>query len=123
MNRFLTSEENLALELLLNSLGISSANCIRDPWNTRGKYLDAAERAPKLEAMHVDVNKMLANMAAAGFAPFEVCTFKKGDQYYRYKSFPRSISKEIVRRAWSKSGMRDLQLQQRRLKAKSAPSN
>ena len=123
MNHFLTPEEDLALELIFKSLGESSANCIEDAWNTCGKYLDVAERAPKLDVLCADVNKLLADTAAAGLVPFEICSFKRGDRYYAYKKFPTSISRETIRRAWRKSGMRELQLRQKRLKANSARSN
>jgi len=44
--------------------------------------------------------------------------FKKDDRYWWYDKFPTSLSRETIRKAWDKSGMRGLQLQYRRLKAK-----
>jgi hypothetical protein len=67
-----------------------------------------------LAAMHADVNRILRDMAATGYAPFKVCSFKKGDRYLWYLRFPTSLSFESVRKAWVKSGMRALQLRHKR---------
>ena len=61
-------------------------------------------------------------MAANGYVPFEICTFKLGDRHYRYETFPTPLSIETIRRAWVKSGMRDLQTQYKRRKLRSGPS-
>ena len=122
MDHFLTPKENLALELIFGVLGESSANCIADAWNTTGKYIAVAKRAPKLSALHAEVNRTLREMAAGGFAPYEICTFKRGDRYYRYEKFPTSLSIETIRKAWAKSGMRELQRHHKRRRAKSQPS-
>jgi hypothetical protein len=75
------------------------------------EYISIARRLPKLEALHAYVNQRLRQFANAGYAPYEISTFKKGDQYYRNEKFPTSLSKETVRRAMVKSGMRQLQME------------
>ena len=71
MNPFPTSKENIALDLIFGLLGASRIN------RTMDEYMDVASRAPKVEVMHADVNKVLREMAAAGYAPYEICYFKK----------------------------------------------
>jgi hypothetical protein len=110
MDRFLTPKEGLALELIFQLFKESSANRVADHWNTIGKYIAVATRARKLAVLHADINKILAKMAAVGFAPYENCAYKPGDRYYRHEKFPTSLSIEVVRAAWKKSGMRELQL-------------
>jgi hypothetical protein len=114
MKHALTFQENIALDIIFELLGESYVNREIDDWGTTYKYIFIASRAPKLTVMHDDINKVLVEMAARGFAPFETCSFKRGDRYYHYEKFPISISKETIRKAWIKSGMRDLQLQYRR---------
>jgi hypothetical protein len=103
MGGHMTSQESLALDLIFGSLGESRFN---RSWD---EYAAIAARAPKLAAMHAEVNAVLQAMANAGYAPYEICDFKAGDRFPHYKRFPTSLSIETVRRAWSKSGMRDLQ--------------
>ncbi len=103
MSPFLTSSENIALSLIFKALGFLRV----DP--TIDGYREVAARAPKLTALHADVNRMLKEMAASGDAPSEICRFKAGDRRWSYEPFPTSLSLEVVRSAWSKSGMRDLQ--------------
>jgi hypothetical protein len=118
MNRFLTPNEGIALDLMFALLGESRFNREQTALGTKDKYISVALRAPKLAVLHADVNDILGNMAAAGYAPFEICSFKKDDRYIWYEKFPTSLSLETIRKAWVKSGMRELQLQYRRLKAK-----
>jgi hypothetical protein len=86
---------------------------------TLDAYMNIAARAPKLVALHAEINRYLQQIAASGYVPFEICTFKgsspgrERDRYYRYEKFPTSMSMETIRRAWVKSGMRELQRQQR----------
>src|SRR4029079_15652092 len=96
MDHTLTFREGIALDIIFGLLGESRFNREIDDWGTRYKYIYVATQAPKLEAMRDDINKVLADMAAKGFAPFEACAFKSGDQYYRYDKFPISISIETV---------------------------
>ena len=112
MSQFTTSRENIALDLIFGLMGESRFN------RTINEYMAIASRAPKLDAIHADVNRVLREMADAGYAPFEICPFKKGDRYHWYEKFPTSLSKETIRKAWVKSGMRALQLQHKRFKAK-----
>jgi hypothetical protein len=117
MSPFPTSQENLALDLIFRRLGASRFN------RTMDEYMDVASRAPKLAAMHADVNAMLHEMAKAGYAPYEICYFKAGDRFPWYEPFPTSLSLETIRKAWVKSGMRELQRQHKRLKAKNKRSH
>jgi hypothetical protein len=105
MNPFPTPTENIALNLIFGWLKESRINRSMD------EYIAIARRLPKLEALHAYVNQRLRQFAEASYAPYEICTFKKGDQYYQYQKFPTSLSKETVRKALVKSGMRQLQLQ------------
>jgi hypothetical protein len=118
MDRSLTPNEGIALDLMLASAGRISIQPRQTAFGAKYKYILVALRAPKLAVLHADVNTILGKMAAAGYAPFEICSFKKDDRYWRYDKFPTSLSRETIRKAWVKSGMRDLQLQYRRLKAK-----
>ena len=88
MNHTLTSNEGIALDIIFGMLGESRFNREIDDWGTTYKYIYVASRAPKLATMHADVNKVLRKMAEAGYVPFEICSFKKGDHYYRYDKVP-----------------------------------
>jgi hypothetical protein len=105
MNPFPTPAENIALNLIFEWPKESRFNRSLD------EYIAIARCLPKLEALHAYVNQRLSELAEAGYAPYEICAFKTGDQYYEYKKFPTSLSKETVRKALVKSGMRQLQLQ------------
>ena len=109
----ITSKENLALDLIFGLL--------REERNNRSmsEYMRIAARTPKLEALVRDANKILGNMAAANFAPFEICYFKAGDRYPWYEPFPDRLSRETFRSAWVKSGMRELQIEAKRRRTKS----
>ena len=109
MSRSLTSKEKLALDLILGSVGESRVH-----W-TLANYMEIARRA-KLDVMHYDVNQMLSEMAAEGYAPYEICYFKVGDRSPWFESFPTSLSKETIRKAWIKSGMRELQRKAKSMK-------
>ena len=104
MGHIVTSKESLALNLIFGSMGESPFNRSMDD------YLAVAARAPKLAALHADVNRALGKAAAAGYAPYEICYFKAGDRKVWYEKFPTSLSIETVRQEWIKSGMRGLQL-------------
>ena len=110
MTEFPTSKENLAITLMFESLGESRFN------RTMAEYNAIAARAPKLQAMHIDVNRRLQEMAAAGDAPYQICYFKAGYTIISYEPFPTSLSLETIRRALVKSGMRDLQREHKRRK-------
>ena len=100
MASFLTPIEGIVLDIVFGLLGKSRFNREIDDWGTHYKYVYVALRAPKLTAMHADVNKVLSGMAKSGLIPFQICSFKKGDRYYRYHDFPSSVSLETVRTAW-----------------------
>jgi hypothetical protein len=65
-----------------------------------------------LAALRDGINEYLRDMDAARYRPFEILTFKKGGRFY--EKFPTSLSIETIRRAWVKSGMRELQLHKKR---------
>jgi hypothetical protein len=118
MNHFITPKEAIALDIIFGLQGQTRFNREPTASGAKYKYARVALRAPKLAAMHADVNRVLRDMAAVGFAPFEICAFKSGDSYYWYRDFPTSLSLETIRKAWVKSGMRELQLCYKRLRAK-----
>jgi hypothetical protein len=102
MSQFLTSKENIALDLIFEWMRESRIN------RTMAEYMAIASRLPKIEALHAYVNQRLREMADAGIAPFQICYFKRGDRYPWYAQFPTSLSVETVRLALKKSGMSEL---------------
>ena len=100
MSHFLTSKENIALNLIFEWMRESRIN------RTMAEYMEIAARLPKIEALHAYANQRLREMAHAGIAPFQICYFKAGDQHPWYEPFPTSLSIETVRMALIKSGMR-----------------
>jgi hypothetical protein len=107
MSPFLTSKENIVIDIAFGWLGESRINRSRD------EYMDIASRIPNLEALHDIVNEHLRSMAKAGFAPFEICYFKGGDRGHWYEKFPESLSLETVRKAWLK---KELKAEHRKMK-------
>lgn len=99
MSPFLTSKENIAVNLIYAWLGESRSN------RTYAEYMEIASRFPKLAACHAHVNQRLREIAEGGFAPYKICYFKTGDLYPWYEDFPRSLSMETVRTALLKMGM------------------
>jgi hypothetical protein len=97
---FLTSKENIVVILIYGWLGESRLN------RTYDEYMEIAARFPKVAACHAYVNERLREMAADGFAPYQICYFKAGDWYPWYEEFPTSLSMETVRTALLKMGMR-----------------
>ena len=69
MGHSLTSDENIVLDVIFGRRGESRFN------RTTDEYVDVAVHAPKLAALHAEVNETLKKMAAAGYAPYEICTF------------------------------------------------
>ena len=110
-------QRELALKLIFGSMGESPFN------RTMDEYIAIAARAPKLAVLHADINRALGNMAAAGYAPYEICYFKAGDQKIWTEKFPTSLSIETVRQAWIKSGMRELQLWHKEQRGKKRSSH
>jgi len=107
---FLTSKENIVIDIAFGWLGESRINRARE------EYMDVASRIPNLTALHDIVNDTLGRMAEAGYAPFEICYFKRGDRGHWYETFPKSVSLETVRKAWLKSGMKELKAEHRKMK-------
>jgi len=100
MGKFPTPVEDIVLIIAFDLMGEARVN------RTRDEYMQIAARLPPLKVLHGQINDKLREMAAAGIAPYEICRFKRGDQYYRYESFPASVSLETVRSALTKAGMR-----------------
>src|SRR4051812_49639717 len=99
MSKFLTSKEEKVITLIFEWLGESRIN------RTYNEYMAIAARIPKLEACVAHVNQRLAEIAPK-MLPFCICHFQAGDRSIRWAHFPRSVSKETVRTALIKSGMR-----------------
>jgi hypothetical protein len=75
MNRFLTSKENIALDLIFELYGESRIN------RTYGEYMEIASCLSKLQALHAYVNERLRKLAVEGHAPYKICYFKAGDRH------------------------------------------
>ena len=99
MNRFLTSKENIVIELLFEWLGEQRFN------RTMVEYAMIALRVPKTAAVHAYVNQRLREMRAAGLVPYQICYFKTKDRYPWYEDFPATLSMETVRCALRKFGI------------------
>jgi hypothetical protein len=102
MNRFLTSKENIVVNLLFEWLGEFRCN------RTMREYMAIAQRVSKIEAVHAYVNQRLREIAQAKLAPYQICYFKIGDIHPRYANFPASLSIETVRTALKKFGIAEL---------------
>lgn len=100
MNKFPTSKENIALNIIFGLMGESRFD------RTIQEYMEIATRLPPLKTLHHEVNKVLQEMSAAGYAPHDICHFKAGDEFIRFERFPTSMSSETIRSALTKSGMR-----------------
>jgi hypothetical protein len=99
----LTSEQNVALNIIFDDLGESRFN------RSAEEYLAISRRLPPLKLLHGIVNDRLQETAKSGTAPYEICPFMAGDRAIWYKPFPTSVSQETVRLALVNSGMRDPQ--------------
>ncbi len=93
MNPFLTSKENIAINLFFEWLGESHHN------RSMKDYIEITRRVPKTQAVHAYVNQRLSEMAKAGYAPYQNCYFKA------HEDFPKSLSVETVRSALKKFGI------------------
>jgi hypothetical protein len=102
MGKFPTPIENVVLDIAFELIGESRIN------RTDDEYMEIAERFRRagLKRLHGQINDRLREIAANDDAPYEICPFKIGDEYIRYKSFPVSVSLETVRSALTKAGMR-----------------
>jgi hypothetical protein len=92
----LTSKENIVLDLVFEWLGESRYG------RTSAEYLYLASILPKVEAAYAEVNARLTRITKDGNAPYEICYFKIGDAGHYYVSYPRSLSRETVRKAIKK---------------------
>ncbi len=109
VNNFLTSKENLVIDIAFGRLGESRIN------RSREEYMRVASLTPDLIALHQIVNDTLEKISKSGYAPFEICYFKGGDRGHWYEKFPKSLSLETVRKAWLKSGMKELKSEHRKI--------
>jgi hypothetical protein len=96
MTDFLTSKENIVINLLFEWLGEKRCN------RTLPDYKAIAARVPKLDAVFSYVSQRLGEMAIAGDSPYAICYFKLGDQNVWFANFPAKISRETVRTALKK---------------------
>ena len=113
MERFLTSKENIVIDIAFGWLDESRINRSRD------EYMDIASRIPNLTALKDIVNDTLRALADKGITPYEICYFKAGDCGHWYEKFPKSVSLETVRKAWLKSGMAALKAEHLKMKPRS----
>ncbi|SRR6266545_1569237 len=95
---FLTSKENIAVDLIYEWLGESRIN------RTFEEYMAIAARFPKLEACHAYVNQRLKERAEARTPRYQICYFRAGDRYPWYENHPSSLSIETVRMGLLKMG-------------------
>jgi hypothetical protein len=102
MHQFLTSKENIVVNLLYEWLGEARVN------RTMQEYIAIASRMPKTEAVYEYVNQRLREIADRGDARYQICYFKPSDRYLWYADFPTSLSMETVRMALKKSGLFEL---------------
>ena len=91
-----TSKEDIALTLIFGFLRESRYN------RTMAEYFEIEARLPTVEAAFEFVNSHLRKMTQAGYAPYEICYFKKGDYGHSYEPFPTSLSRETIRKAIKK---------------------
>jgi hypothetical protein len=96
MSDFLTSKENIVINLLFESLNERRFN------RSLQEYKAVAAQVPKVDAVFADVNERLGKMAKDCYSPYYICYFKAGDQYPWYANFPAQISRETVRTALKK---------------------
>ena len=102
MSRYLTSKENLSLDMSFALVGETRAN------RTLEEYKAIAAKLPPLKVLHGLINDKLKELADAGHEPYQICYFKAGDRHIWYEPFPKSLSIKVIRSAEVKSGMRAL---------------
>ena len=107
MSKYLTSKEDLAVDLIFHCVGESRYN------RTIEEYAAIAAKLPPLKVLHGYINDLLKKCADTGQAPYEICYFQKGDRHIWYQEFPKELSIETVRNAERKSGMRALRPRKR----------
>lgn len=100
MSKFLTSKQNLVLDLTFELMDECRFNRIYN------EYMEIASRLLALKKLHGEINDRLREIEELGTAPYEICHFKVGDGYIRYEDFPTSVSLKTVRSALTISGMR-----------------
>lgn len=101
MTHFLTSVENIALNLIFESVNECRFN------RSMTEYLDIAQRLPPIGGLVVVVNRRLREIEISGSAPASaICRFVAGDRGVRYDPYPTSVSATTIRNALNKSGMR-----------------
>jgi hypothetical protein len=100
MSKFPTSKENIVLNLVSDWLGESFIG------RTPAEYEAIKAKLPPIKVLEGWVNSALAQIAADGDAPYDICYFKAGDKHIWYEPFPKRLSIEVVRSALVKAGFR-----------------
>ncbi len=113
MSPFLTPAEEIVINLVFEWLGETRVN------RTMSEYIEIARKVPKVDAVYAYANERLPKIAATG-APYEICDFKPGDAFWKYRPFPRSVSRETVRTAMAKFGIFTLRASSRPTSRKSS---
>jgi hypothetical protein len=102
--RFPTPVENIALDLIFAVMGERRYN------RTYAEYMAIAKNLPPLKVLTFKINQLLQQMhkcnGCNGFFLYEICGFKRGDQWITYRAYPKAISIETVRTALEVCGMR-----------------
>ncbi|MBN8966158.1 MAG: hypothetical protein J0H89_12455 [Rhizobiales bacterium] len=98
---WLTSTENIAIDLVFDVLGEERLN------RTSKEYMDIAARLPVLKELHYQINERLSQWHKEGRRLYEICRFKAGDKRIVYEPFPKTISQETLRRALIQAGFRE----------------
>jgi hypothetical protein len=110
VTHFLTSVENIALNLIFESVNECRFN------RSTAEYLNIAQRLPPVRELVTIVNRRLQEIEESGNPPFSaICRFEAGDRSIRYDPYPACVSPTTIRNALNKSGMR---VRRRRTKPK-----
>jgi hypothetical protein len=107
MTKYLTSKENIALNLISEWLGESFIS------RTPAEYEATKAKLSPVKVLGGVVNAALAKIADTG-APYEICYFKAGDNHIWYGPFPKRLSDEVIRSALVKAGFRTKQTRKSR---------
>ena len=101
----MSPSETLALNLILDRMQTSAVDRGFD------YYKELARRLPKLDALHYDVNQRLKEWNERdkeNGKKRSICDFRAGDKHIWHRPYPKMLSKETVRKAVAKSGLREL---------------
>jgi hypothetical protein len=108
MSKFLTMQEDIALDLIFEFVGEIRHN------RTMKDYEAIAAKLPPIKVLHGYINDRLREMAARGSGPRGLCYFLAGDRRARIENVPKSVSSEVIRSALVKSGTRQKQTRRTR---------